>query len=628
MRLYQQLVLFMLAATVLPLALVGFLLLRGAEREVSERIAREQRASASLLAELSGEQLLGAIDSIARAAEAFDWTAATAEERAGGLRLLYQQSSLVAAVLLADGSGASLLGPVHAELEDHPRFDEAGVPRVLSAIQLGSLSAGGKGQAAVSAPYATPSGAWAIAVAVKLSAGVDSPFVVAEIGLDALSAELTSRAETLGTRFELVGLDGVVLVGSEPARRGSKVEPELPAALSAQVKSATLSAGAPRRLIGVAKVPHGLSLLATSSVDERAALTPVRMLRKTVLGSIAIALVVLLGLGALFTRRLTGRLEKVAGGAEAFSRGELSTRIPEEGGDELTDLATTFNRMGEELQASRGKLLRWNDELKAKVEATADLRAAQAQLLEAQKLAAIGQLGAGVAHEINNPLAGILGNAQLLMLDRQAGDPDFDALKKIEQSAKRCKEITQSLLRFSQLRERPELRTMDLNALVRDTTQLLRGKLQEEGIALNLSLHEGPLQLKGDPSLLSQTLQGLVQNARTAMLNSEKKELTIATRLEEGHAVLEVSDSGKGIKPENLGRVFEPFFTTKDVWSNVGLGLSVAYRVVTEHGGKIDVASELGAGAKVTVKLLAGDRVVKAAAAPGVAGQSALERQL
>src|SRR4029077_8940381 len=142
------------------------------------------------------------------------------------------------------------------------------------------------------------------------------------------------------------------------------------------------------------------------------------------------------------------------------------------GGDELKELADTFNRMGSELEAARGRLLKWDDDLKAKGgAATADLRAAQGQLVEAQKLAAIGQLGAGVAHEINNPLCGILGNAQLMMLDRAPEDPDYEMLQKIEQSAKRCKEITENLLRFSQARRRSELKTFDLGALVRETVE-------------------------------------------------------------------------------------------------------------------------------------------------------------
>ncbi len=169
---------------------------------------------------------------------------------------------------------------------------------------------------------------------------------------------------------------------------------------------------------------------------------------------------------------------------------------------------------------------------------------------------------------------------------------------------------------------------MDLNALVRDVSAAQRGKWQEEGISCDLSLSEGPLPLHGDPSLLNQVLQNVLQNARTAMAKSPQKTLRVATRADGEHAVLEVSDSGKGITPENLGRVFEPFFTTKDVWSNVGLGLSVAYRVVSEHEGKIDVASEVGKGTQVVIRLPRGAKAVRTTSNPALpASKSALERQ-
>jgi C4-dicarboxylate-specific signal transduction histidine kinase len=323
-----------------------------------------------------------------------------------------------------------------------------------------------------------------------------------------------------------------------------------------------------------------------------------------VLGGIAVALAVLLLLGGFFTRRLNRRIGSVVDGVQAYTRGELDRRIPVSGADELADLADTFNAMGAELEVSRAKLMRWNDELKQKVdEATADLKAAQAQLVEAQKLAAVGQLGAGVAHEINNPLAGILGNAQLLMLERKEGDSDFETLRKIEQAAKRCKEITQNLLRFSQQRERAEFRPTDLNAVVRDALSLSANQSKGEGVSVSARLKPGTLMVQGDPGHLSQVVLALLSNARIAMIRSSPKALSVHTVETGDQVLLQVADSGKGIKPEHLARIFEPFFTTKDVWSNVGLGLSVAYRVVSEHRGKIEVQTQVGKGSTFTVRL-------------------------
>jgi two-component system, NtrC family, sensor kinase len=602
MRLYQQLVLFMLAATVLPLAVVGFLLLSRAEAELAARLDAEQHTLAQATAEGASAELLATVEALARSAELIDWERASPEEARGGLSLLYGQSPVVSAVLRVDASGQPVGAPVYEadSAQGHPGFDPAATAALVRAVQVGPLRAGGKGQAALGSAYAHSRGAGAaLALAVKLGEGPEASFAIAELVLSRVEALLARRAAGTLARVELVDGGGRVLASSVPGRALQPLEPEL-----YRPGVASFRAGTPPQRVSSAPLPEGPGLRAFVTVDEAAALAPVRAMRRTVLVSVALALGVLLALGALFTRRLNGRLAQVVQGAEAFGRGELERRVPVEGGDELSALATTFNRMGEELQASRARLLRWNDDLRARVdEATAELRAAQAQLVEAQKLAAIGQLGAGVAHEINNPLAGILGNAQLMLLDRSETDPDFESLRKIEQSAKRCKEITQSLLRFSQQRQRAELRPMDLNAVVRDALSLTGNETRGEGVRLALELAPQPVRVKGDPGHLSQVLLHLVSNARTAMLKTADKRLTLRTGELDGQGFLEVEDTGKGIAPEHLPRIFEPFFTTKDVWSNVGLGLSVVYRVVQEAGGRVDVESQPGKGSRFTVRL-------------------------
>ncbi|HEY8212263.1 MAG TPA: ATP-binding protein, partial [Myxococcaceae bacterium] len=608
MKLYQQLILFMLAATVLPLAVVGFLLLRGAEAEIARRITSEQQARATGAAEAVSTELLGAVESIAHSAEQFnvDWATADPEVRDSLLKLLYQRSESVSAVEMVDSNGALVAGPLFVKngMGNHPPFAyEQGRERLQHAIPVGSLAAGGRGQAALSTVYPHSLGTMAaLAVAVKLQAEKHSPFVLAELGLGKMDQVLGSRATPESGRIDLVDGEGRVVASSEAH---ALLEP-LPAALWQPVREVVhddavhsfsiVTLGEP--YLVSARAVHGqVDLLAVIFVPERVALKPVRAMRWTVLLSVGAALVVLLLAGGTFTLRMNRRIGAVAKGAESFSQGDLGARIPVTGADELTDLSETFNRMGGELEAARAKLMRWNDELRQKVEeATQDLRDAQAQLLESQKMAAIGQLGAGVAHEINNPLAGILGNTQLLMLDRPEEDPDFDTLKKIEQMAKRCKDITQNLLRFSQAREKGALRPMDLNAVVRDAFALSDHQTRGEGIAVVVKLQPGVLMVQGDPGHLSQVVLAMMQNARTAMMKAQVKELKIATRAEAQNAVVEITDTGKGIAPEHLPRIYDPFFTTKDVWTNVGLGLSVAYRVISEHQGKIDVATEVGRG--------------------------------
>ena len=612
MRLYQQLVLFMLAATVLPLAAVGFLLLSRAEAELVARIDAEQRTQASAAAEAVGARLMEVVEALARSAELFDWQAATEAETVGGLRLLYGQSPAVSAVLKLDAQGRPLGAPVFPPggVEGHPGFKEGGQTRMVQSVPVQQLRGGGKGQAALGGAYVhEESGHAAVSVAVKLAEGEDAPFALAEIVLAPLEAALLRRPQGALGRVDLVDDDRRILASTEPTRRMTALAPELAAHLLTptapepeMVRSFRLED--PSRRVSVARVSRGLRFDVVVEVDEATALAPVHAMRRTVLASIGGAFFILLGLGALFTRRLNRRLEEVVQGAEAYGRGELSRRVKVEGQDELSELATTFNRMGEELESARARMLRWNDELRMRVdEATHELRGAQAQLLEAQKLAAVGQLGAGVAHEINNPLAGILGNVQLLMLDRGSADPDLETLRKIEHSAKRCKEITQNLLRFSQQRERPDMRPVDLNAVVRDALSLTEHQILSDGVTLATQLTPGLSRVRADPGHLSQVVLALLSNARTAMMKSPTRRLTLRTGQRDGRAFLEVEDTGKGISPDIRPRIFEPFFTTKDVWSNVGLGLSVAWRVVTEAGGTLSVRSEVGQGACFTVEL-------------------------
>jgi signal transduction histidine kinase len=604
----------MLAATVLPLAVVGFLLLSRAEAELAERIAAEQRALAVATAESVDASLMKTVDAMSSVVRSVQWGALNDAELLGALRLVYLQSPAVSAVLKLSSEGEFLGEPVFfAKAEEapdgHPGFDPASLGTLARSVLVGGLKLEDKGQQAVlGRVYAhSLSKQAAVGVAFKLGPEEQAPFVLAEVVFQDLEKRLRYKAQGTLARIDLVDSTGLILASSDHSRRMKKLEDAvIPRMRPTGVQPVhSFRTAGPDLRVSAARVSRQMDFYVVVSVDEEAGMAPVRSMRRTVLLSIGAALVVLLALGALYTRRITQRLSAVVGGVEAFSRGELDRRVQVDGDDEISALATTFNHMGAELESARAKLMRWNDDLRQKVEeAMAELKAAQAQLLEAQKLAAVGQLGAGVAHELNNPLAGILGYVQLMLMGRGDGDQDLDMLRKIEQSAKRCKEITQNLLRFSQQRAQADLRAVDMNSVVRDALTLTENQMKGEGITLVSELSAQPVRVKADPGHTSQVVLALVSNARTAMLKSPKKVLTVRTGERDGRGFLEVEDTGKGIAPEHLNRIFEPFFTTKDVWSNVGLGLSVAYRVVSEAGGSIDVKTEVGKGSCFTVWML------------------------
>ncbi len=330
---------------------------------------------------------------------------------------------------------------------------------------------------------------------------------------------------------------------------------------------------------------------------------PRRMRTLTLVATLGAALLALLG-GFALAFGLTRRLDALSAAARKLGGGALDSRIAVgDGGDEVAELSRSFNAMAGDLQSSRKEIERWNAELEARVvERTRELKDAQAQLVQAQKLAALGQLGAGVAHEINNPLGGVIGHVQLLLVDKTAGDKDWEALQCIEEGARKASQVVQNLLRFSVQRKEPVRTSVDVNKLVRDTLSLTESLLRDQKIEIALELDAANPRLRGDTGQIAQVLLNLVSNARTAMPGG--RQAARRHRQADGERVsLTVADSGRGIAPEIKERIFEPFFTTKDEWSNVGLGLSVSYRIVEEHGGRIAVESQPGHGATFTVSV-------------------------
>lgn len=600
MRLSQKLVLFVLAAAVAPLALGGFWVLKNAETELAARLEREQRALAAASAEAAGTQLSFALDGLAQAAVLIDWKAASAEEAYGGLRLLAGQSSLLVAAALVDPSRNAAV-PLLAGLEGRPA-PVRDLTALTGALPLGTLAAyGEKGLVALGPMQDSAAGPWLPAAIQAGAKDPNAPMLALALSLAPLDDWLVAHASPL-TTLEIVDGEGRVVASSAWHQ---KVKALAPGRLEVLRAAAALAVSNGEQ-VATAPVPGRLGLSAVVSVPLSEARAPVVTLRRTVLGGLGLVLVLLVVVALVFVRALTRRLEAVAAVASDFGKGELSRRVTVEGADELAELGQTFNAMGTELEAARAKLMRWNDELKQKVEeALADLRSAQAQLLETQKLAAIGQLGAGVAHEINNPLVAILGNAQLLLMDHPEGDADFSLLKQIEDGARRCREITQNLLRFSQTKGEVSLAPIDLRPVVQQALEFEAPRHAEAQVTVATEFPNEPVQVDGDAEQLKQVVSQLCNNARTAMANAAEKTLTVRVRAVDGGATLEVEDTGKGIAPAHLPRVFEPFFTTKDVWSNIGLGLSVVYRVIEEHQGRIDVASTPGQGARFTITLKA-----------------------
>jgi two-component system NtrC family sensor kinase len=232
-----------------------------------------------------------------------------------------------------------------------------------------------------------------------------------------------------------------------------------------------------------------------------------------------------------------------------------------------------------------------------------DERTMTARLVETEKMAAVGQLAGGVAHEINNPLAGILTFAQLMKRDAGRARGDLDSLQLIEESALRCKRIVESLLQFSRRSQEGDRRPFDLNRCVEDATFLFQAQLKKlPDVTLEVRSGADLPEVIGDTSQMGQVLLNLLQNGLYA-LERRAGTLTVTTGRRDTQVFFSVSDTGTGIEPSVLRRIFEPSFTTKPPGEGTGLGLAIAYRIVQDHGGRFEVQSIPGEGSTFTVLL-------------------------
>ena len=231
-----------------------------------------------------------------------------------------------------------------------------------------------------------------------------------------------------------------------------------------------------------------------------------------------------------------------------------------------------------------------------------ELEQAQIQLVQAEKIASLGRLAAGVAHEINNPLAGILIYADMLM--KQIGDhPQLrEDLQEIINQTLRSKEIVTRLLEFSR-RSLGERVLSDVNKIIGQCTKLLGRQALFHDIKLVFDLDTDLPQVLGDPGQLQQVFTNLILNAAHAMHGKGRITISSCQDQESGHVVLKFSDTGPGIPRENIDKIFEPFFTTKTPGEGIGLGLSVVYGVIQRHGGSIEVETPPEGGAVFTMRL-------------------------
>ena len=308
-----------------------------------------------------------------------------------------------------------------------------------------------------------------------------------------------------------------------------------------------------------------------------------------------------LGLIFWWTRKTVAPLMDLKRGAERFSQGDLSVRVPQGGIDEVGTLAATFNHLAETLQ----RTLEEKDH--ALTEANRlyrNLKVARARLNQAERLSAVGMLAASVSHELNNPLGIILSTAGNLREAIGEESAFLEDIAIIEAETQRCRRIIQGLLNFAASSESHPI-DVDLNALLRDTFLLAvrdgRARALTAEWALDLHLPE----LSVDPHQMQQVFLNLLMNAADAMEGRGVVRLRTAESIEGGRrtVLIQFIDQGCGIDAADLDHIFDPFYTTKKGGAGFGLGLAVSYGIIAAHGGEIGVDSRVGRGSTFTITL-------------------------
>ncbi len=331
----------------------------------------------------------------------------------------------------------------------------------------------------------------------------------------------------------------------------------------------------------------------------RSAYEPLRRVYVVLLLGAALSVVITT---VLLDRWVLRGLDHIAAGARRVAAGDFSTPVPlrRHAGDEIDAVAAAFNGMMGEVGAFR-------EDLQARVgDAVRKMRAAERNLVTAQRLAAVGTLAAGIAHDINNPLGGMMNAVRALARDDLGPEKRKEYLELVEDGLDRVAHTVQRVLQFSPHQVAP--RACDLAAVADRALALGRHRVEGAGAAVRVEMEPGGLPVFGDPYELQQAVLNLVVNAADAVAATGRGSGNVVIRGErQGTDIrLSVEDDGVGMTEEQAAKAFDLFFTTKGVGEGTGLGLSIVHTIVSSHGGRVELRSTPGAGTTATIVLPAG----------------------
>jgi signal transduction histidine kinase len=426
-----------------------------------------------------------------------------------------------------------------------------------------------------------------LAISQKPEGHDESLVAVAVIRLDNL-LHIANRSRVSETF--LIDSGGTYLSHSDSQRVAMKKKvnwlPELDKILKSSHIGTTLEySHEGREFIGGFARLKMAKLLVCVQIPKSAAYITARTLLRNLMGVSLALLTVSAVLSLFWSRRITKPIERLCMATREVGQGKFDVQVKRTSRDEIGDLAESFNQMASELD-TREK----------------ELKETQGALMQSEKMAAFGQLSAGIAHEVKNPLAGILGFTQLSLRKVDENNPLHKNLSIIEKETKRCKNIIANLLKFSR-QDKIALGRADINQVVQDAVTIVDHQLGIHQVQIETDLASPLPPIMGNGNQIQQVLMNLFINAQQAM-DGKPGTVRISTRrLESGSIQIRLEDDGPGIPAEIQSHIFEPFYTTKPAGTGTGLGLSVTYGIIKDHKGTIEVESEMGGGAAFIITL-------------------------
>jgi signal transduction histidine kinase len=599
----------LLAVGVLPVALLGLVSYAVSRDELQRTVGRMQTQAAEDLALFAERTVTASIENLRLSAAALpleDSSGFARWEIAKMLAIPYRQLPFVSILAIVNDLKVPVAGPA---FERRPERDPALAGR--EAVEVEDLELFSSripdppqtvGGTTMSEPYRAARGPLRVAIAHRLA---PDRSIVAEVVLRDVEARLTELSRGSGVAYLVdsrgaplahgAGVDASV---TDEERRLTEEGTGLAAATARVVERADgkrwLAAFAPVRRYGWGAVVAQPASLAFGAAER---------VRFYTLAWAAAGLCLAAALGTLLARRVTLPVQRLSRAAGAIAAGEWDAEVDTRGSDEIGDLGRAFSRMTQELRRRDEEIRAFNEELQQRVEQrTAELRAAQDQILRTRRLAALGSLGAGLAHELNNPMTAITGYLAILRKNVAGGSKQEDMIARAQEQAGRVSRIVEDLRSFADQERQISGQRFSLGRTVDAALSLYEDRIRAAGITLTRKIEERLPEAQGDPVQIQQVVAHLVENAINAMAGGGKLDVQLGTV--DGDALrLRIADTGKGIPAPIRDRIFDPFFTTKDQAGRVGLGLSVSHSIVEAHHGRIVVESEEGMGAAITLLL-------------------------